>query len=288
MSRSSGACNVSHYDIKQVPISAAAAQVNLPQIPSSAVPRDEPDAIPTSPNRWWRWLGIELNVVSTTEKTVSVVGGFLAMLLLVVVTGKVLDLPGATAVVASMGASAVLLFALPHGQLSQPWPVIGGQCLSALVGVACARWIGRPDLAAAGAVALSIGIMHQLKCIHPPGGATALTAVLGGKAIQDMGFHFVLLPVLLNSVMMVALAVVINLGFNWRRYPAACCKPSRTTKPTDGTHVPSHEEVVAALRSLDVFVDVSEQDLIEIWRILSEQRALTSVRKSLPESGRAK
>ncbi|MES2920291.1 MAG: HPP family protein [Verrucomicrobiota bacterium] len=262
--------------------------MNLPQIPSSAVPRDEPDAIPTSPNRWWRWLGIELNVVSTTEKTVSVVGGFLAMLLLVVVTGKVLDLPGATAVVASMGASAVLLFALPHGQLSQPWPVIGGQCLSALVGVACARWIGRPDLAAAGAVALSIGIMHQLKCIHPPGGATALTAVLGGKAIQDMGFHFVLLPVLLNSVMMVALAVVINLGFNWRRYPAACCKPSRTTKPTDGTHVPSHEEVVAALRSLDVFVDVSEQDLIEIWRILSEQRALTSVRKSLPESGRAK
>ena len=202
------------------------------------------------------------------------------MLVLILVTGRILDLSGATAVVASMGASAVLLFALPHGQLSQPWPVIGGHCLSAMIGVACARWIGRPDLAAACAVGLSIGVMHQLKCIHPPGGATALTAVLGGNAIHAMGFHFVLLPVLLNSVVMVVLAVLINLGFHWRRYPAACCKPSPAARLTAGTHVPSHEEVVAALRSLDVFVDVSEQDLIEIWRILSEQQALTAARKA--------
>lgn len=202
------------------------------------------------------------------------------MLVLILVTGRILDLSGATAVVASMGASAVLLFALPHGQLSQPWPVIGGHCLSAMIGVACARWIGRPDLAAACAVGLSIGVMHQLKCIHPPGGATALTAVLGGNAIHAMGFHFVLLPVLLNSVVMVVLAVLINLGFHWRRYPAACCKPSPAGRITAGTHVPSHEEVVAALRSLDVFVDVSEQDLIEIWRVLSEQQALTAARKS--------
>lgn len=202
------------------------------------------------------------------------------MLVLILVTGRILDLSGATAVVASMGASAVLLFALPHGQLSQPWPVIGGHCLSAMIGVACARWIGRPDLAAACAVGLSIGVMHQLKCIHPPGGATALTAVLGGNAIHAMGFHFVLLPVLLNSVVMVVLAVLINLGFHWRRYPAACCKPSPAGRLPAGTHVPSHEEVVAALRSLDVFVDVSEQDLIEIWRVLSEQQALTAARKS--------
>lgn len=263
------------------------SRVNTLETQSNALPVEAPDPLPSPAHRWSQWLGIELNVVSATEKTVSVVGGFLAMLLLIFVTGRVLDLSGATAVVASMGASAVLLFALPHGPLSQPWPVIGGHCLSALVGVACARWIGRPDLAAACAVALSIGVMHQLKCIHPPGGATALTAVLGGKAIHDLGFHFVLLPVLLNCVIMVALAVLINLGFHWRRYPAAWCKPAPSTGPADDSIVPSHEEVVAALRSLDVFVDVSEQDLIAIWRVLSEQQRLTSARKSLPPMERA-
>jgi CBS-domain-containing membrane protein len=146
-------------------------------------------------NRWIEWWGVELNVVSLREKLVSIAGGALAMVLLVFAARTLPDLPGGAGLVASMGASAVLLFAVPHGQLSQPWPVLAGHVVSAAIGVACARWITPVGVAAACAVGLSIGAMHSLKCIHPPGGATALTAVLGGEAVRALGFQFVLLPV---------------------------------------------------------------------------------------------
>src|SRR5690606_32619543 len=102
-----------------------------------------------------------------------------------------------------------------HGQLSQPWPVLAGHMVSATIGVACAKWIAPVEVAAACAVGLSIGAMHGLKCIHPPGGATALTAVLGGPAVQALGFQFVLLPVAANAAFMVAAAVAYNRFFAW-------------------------------------------------------------------------
>ena len=88
--------------------------------------------------RWTEWLGVELNVVSTKEKAVATAGGMLSILLLCLVTEACVGIVDGSALVASMGASAVLLFAVPHGQLSQPWPVIAGHGLSALVGVGCA------------------------------------------------------------------------------------------------------------------------------------------------------
>ncbi|RYD24025.1 MAG: hypothetical protein EOP87_26260, partial [Verrucomicrobiaceae bacterium] len=171
-----------------------------------------------------------------------------------------------TAVIASMGASAVLLFAVPHGQLSQPWPVFAGHVLSALIGVTCAHFIRGPELAAAFAVCLSIGLMHHFKCIHPPGGATALTAVLGGSAIHDMGYHFVIYPVLLNCVLMIGIAVLFNVFFGWRRYPAFLSH--KETPPALAPVTPTHDEIVAALRSIDSFVDVNEDDLVKLSQIL--------------------
>lgn len=211
-------------------------------------------------------LGIELSAVSWREKTVSMLGGLVSILFLTFVTERVLSLSGATAVIASMGASAVLLFAVPHGQLSQPWPVFAGHVLSAIIGVICARFIRGPELAAAFAVCLSIGMMHHFKCIHPPGGATALTAVLGGNAIHEMGFRFILYPVLLNCVLMIGIAVLFNVFFGWRRYPAFL--GHKDTPPTPET--PSHEEIVAALRTIDSFVDVNEDDLIKLSQILAK------------------
>ena len=120
------------------------------------------------------WIGVELDEVSWREKVVSIVGGAVSIIAILVVTHHVLGLTGAPMLVTSMGASAVLLFAAPHGALSQPWPVAAGHVVSALIGVTCARYIGNVELAAACAVGLSIGAMHQFKFIHPPGGATAL------------------------------------------------------------------------------------------------------------------
>ncbi len=213
-------------------------------------------------------LGIELSPVSCREKLVSTAGGLISILLLILMNERVLHLSGQVTLLASMGASAVLLFAVPHGQLSQPWPVFGGHVLSALIGVSCARWIPVPELAAALAVGLSIGMMHQLKCIHPPGAATSLSAVLGGAAIHELGFRFVFIPVLVNCLLMIGIAVAFNMFFGWRRYPAGLTRRETPTLP--GT--PSHEDIVMALRSLDTFVDVSEEDLVLLNRLLTSRR----------------
>ena len=228
-------------------------------------------------NNWLlirRWLGIELVEVSRTEKLVAALGGGSAILALIAVSRLALPTAGATAVITSMGASAVLLFAVPHGQLSQPWAVVAGHGVSAVIGVTCAHLIPQPMLAAACAVGLAIGTMHQLKCIHPPGGATAFTAVLGGSAIHDLGYHFVLFPVLLNAAVMVLLAVLINSAFKWRRYPAALNRPAQPSSPVSFAHlpVPTHAEILTAVRSIDSFIDVSEEDLLRLTLLLSQNR----------------
>ncbi|HEV2695125.1 MAG TPA: HPP family protein [Verrucomicrobiae bacterium] len=221
-----------------------------------------------------KWLGVELVEVSLTEKLIAAAGGGLAIFTLMALTFWALPAVGAMAVLASMGASAVLLFGVPHGQLSQPWPVIAGHVVSAAIGVACARYISQPEIATACAVGLAIGAMHQFKCIHPPGGATAFTAVMGDSAIHDLGFKFVLFPVLTNAIAMVLLAVLINSAFKWRRYPVGFSIAPRPTRPAFSEEVPppTHEEVVAAIKSLDSFVDISEEDLLRLIKILSRTR----------------
>ena len=225
-----------------------------------------------------KWLGIELIEVSATEKIVATLGGGLSILILSMLTRWVLPEAGATAVIASMGASAVLLFAVPHGQLSQPWPVIAGHGVSALIGVTCAQHIAQPVIATACAVGLAIGAMQQLKCIHPPGGATAFTAVMGGNAIHQLGFKFALVPVLTNAVVMVMLAVVINSVFKWRRYPAILNRshPPLPAHSAGSQPLPTHEEIVAAIKSIDSFVDISEEDLILLIELLGNRRTKTS------------
>lgn len=215
-----------------------------------------------------RWLGIELDEVAWREKIVSGLGGFVALGLVLLVSHDVLGGDGARMVVASMGASAVLLFAVPHGALSQPWPVLGGHVLSALVGVACARAIGDVELAAAVAVGVAVFVMHATKCIHPPGGATALTAVVGGAGVRSLGYGFVVRPVLLNVVTILAVAVLFNGLFPWRRYPSVLAR-RRTSPAVAAERAPTHDDVVAALREIGSFVDITEEDLAHLYRMLA-------------------
>ena len=149
------------------------------------------------------------------------VGGFAGILCIIAISQSQLGLAGATGIIASMGASAVLLFAMPHAPLSQPWPLFGGHLVSAIVGVACIKLIPQPMLAAAVAVAAAIAAMQSLRCVHPPGGATALSAAVGGDALHQLGFQFVATPVMLNAVTLLVVAMLFNAPFAWRRYPAA-------------------------------------------------------------------
>lgn len=154
------------------------------------------------------------------EKWISALGGLVSLSGILLISHASLGLEGASTLVASMGASAVLLFAVPHGPLSQPWPLLGGHTVSALIGISCAKLLQDPVLAAALAVALAIGAMHYLNCIHPPGGATALSAVVGGEAVHQLGYQYLLTPVLFNAVTILLIAVLFNYPFHWRRYPA--------------------------------------------------------------------
>lgn len=206
--------------------------------------------------------------VSEREHWISAMGGLVGILAVLWVGHIWLDGHGGVLAIASMGASAVLLFAAPHGTLSQPWPVFGGHLVSALIGVACARWLGaEPMLAASLAVALSIAAMYGLRCLHPPGGATALYAVLGGDAVHALGYGYVLSPVLLNVVVLLAVAVAFNYPFAWRRYPQCWHRRTQeTVEPARESMIP-HSNLVYALSQIDTFVDVSEEDLQRIYAL---------------------
>src|SRR5512143_2962227 len=136
----------------------------------------------------------DANRSSHTEHWISAAGGFIGITAVLYISSSVLDHQGPAMIIASMGASAVLLFAVPHGALSQPWAVLGGNVISATIGVTCAQWVGEPFLAGALAVGLSIAAMYYLRCLHPPGGATALVAVLGGESVHQLGYSFVISP----------------------------------------------------------------------------------------------
>jgi len=112
--------------------------------------------------------------------------------------GEAVALP----IVPSMGAGAVLLFAAPRSPLAGSWPALGGHLISACVGVAVAKALGTGALAAALAVGLAVAAMTLARCLHPPGGATALVAVIGGEAVHQLGFSFVLAPVMLNAALL--------------------------------------------------------------------------------------
>lgn len=128
-------------------------------------------------------------------------------------------LPAQPFLVAAVGASAVLVFALPASPLAQPWSVVGSYLVCSLAGVAAAHSIGNPLLAAALAVALGTLGMLLLRCLHPPGGAVALFAVIGGERIAALGYGYVLVPVLANALLLVAVALIVNNLMPGRRYP---------------------------------------------------------------------
>lgn len=212
-------------------------------------------------------LGVGANVTGHAEKVISAVGGFISILLTMWVSGHYLGMQGAALLVASMGASAVLLFAVPNGALSQPWPLMGGHVISALIGVACAQGVSNMLIAAPLAVALAIGAMHYLRCIHPPGGATAISAVIGGSQVHALGFQYVLTPVLLNAVIMLLAAIVVNYAFPWRRYPAGLRKPVVAVQARDNYSQLSHADFVYALAETGSYVDISEDELLKIYRL---------------------
>lgn len=171
--------------------------------------------------------------------------------------------------VAPIGASAVLVFAIPASPLAQPRAVIGGNVLSALIGVACALLIPSPLVAAACAVGVAVLIMASLGCLHPPGGAVALGAVLASTGGAPAGFEYALAPVGLCSLLLV-LAAWLYGRISGHAYPHRVSPPASVHGTADS---PAADRTGYKLADLDQalaqygdLLDVSRDDLDALFR----------------------
>jgi len=150
----------------------------------------------------------------------SWIGAFLGIYLIALLE-KYAGLLGINSIflIGSFGASAVLVYGAPMADFSQPRNIVGGHLVSAIVGVTVFMLIKEPALASATAVSLAIMVMHFTRTLHPPGGATALIAIIGGDKVHVLGYTYVLFPVLVGALIMLLVALLVNnLSTNPKRH----------------------------------------------------------------------
>jgi CBS domain-containing membrane protein len=163
--------------------------------------------------------------------------------------------------VAPIGASAVLLFAVPASPMAQPWPIIGGNSISALVGFAVGQWLGHGALACGLGVGLAIAVMSVTRSLHPPGGAAALTGVLGGSLVDSAGWWFPLAPVALDAVVLVAVGWLFHRR-SGHRYPHREPPESPTRDPLPTRRVGVREgDLDSVLADIGESFDIEREDL---------------------------
>ena len=226
-------------------------------------------------------LGGTIARQSQYEMVVSSSGAIIGIALVVWVSQHIVGNEGLPFVVASMGAAAVLLYAAPHSPLTQPWSFVGGHLISATVGVTCAQWVPDLFLASGLAVGLAIFAMHELNCLHPPGGAAALVAVVGGDQIHALGYLYVVLPVGLN-VLILGSAVWLTrhlLARHKQRQSPFLFYQEEHESDTQAHHATafSSADLNHALQDMHTYIDVSIEDLKLIYTrasLLSHQRQL--------------
>ncbi|MGA9756095.1 MAG: HPP family protein [Desulfobaccales bacterium] len=150
----------------------------------------------------------------------SWLGGFLGIAAVAYINYGFMDKTDLVMIIGSFGASAVLIYGAIKSPLAQPRNLLGGHVISALIGVTAFKLL-EPNLwlAAALAVATSIAVMHATKTLHPPGGATALIAVISGPKVTNLGYLYALVPVAAGALVMLVVALLVNNLAPRRRYP---------------------------------------------------------------------
>ena len=166
----------------------------------------------------------------------------------------------------SIAASTVLLFAVPHSPMAQPWNLVVGHGVSAMAGWYISTLVADPVIAAALAVGLAIWFMHLLDALHPPGAATALTLVLGSAEYHFMGSMWAATIVTVNVGASLLFALVINNLLPGRRYPVP-----QAPSPAPSRYIPlgavTPADIQHALASMDGVIDVSEEDLLQLTQL---------------------
>lgn len=212
------------------------------------------------------------------ERLVASLGAALAIALTIVVcAGLPLSVQDLPIIVAPLGASAVLAFAVPSSPLAQPWPVVGGNVISTLVGVWAFNALPNVTIAAGVAVGGAIFVMSLLRCLHPPGGAAALTAVIGSQSIHDAGYSFAFAPVAINSIALVSIAMFFH-RLTMHSYPHV---PAAIPK-TIGQPTFQASDIDAALEDMHESFDIGRED---IEALLAHVQRHAAIRHHVPETG---
>ncbi len=159
-------------------------------------------------------------LVDYKEHLWSFIGAFMGIGLIAFFQSYLLTDFESIFLIGSFGASSVLIYGAIQSPLAQPRNLIGGHLISALIGVTVYKllpniiWLTAPL-----AVSLSIVCMQITKTLHPPGGATALIAVIGSEKIKALGYVYVLSPVLTGAIILFVVALIFNNMTSDRQYP---------------------------------------------------------------------
>ncbi|WP_230292795.1 HPP family protein [Croceicoccus sp. Ery5] len=195
------------------------------------------------------------------------IGGGLAIAVAGLVTMLLLgsNAAGFPVLYAPMGASAVLVFAVPASPLAQPWSVIGGNLLSACIGLAMGHALGMPVLAGGLAVGAAIAAMSFARCLHPPGGACALLCALGASGAEAWGWP-IMLAIMFNVFALAGTGWLYNnlTGHNWPHRPVVPTAPAAGLRHT-------REDIEAVLADWDEVLDIDVDDLDAIYQALQRR-----------------
>jgi CBS domain-containing membrane protein len=167
-----------------------------------------------------RYVLYKETLVDYKEHFWAFLGSFVGIGIISFLQSRTLPHSDLVFLIGSFGASSVLVYGVIQSPLAQPRNLIGGHLVSAIIGVTVQQFI--PDIlwiAAPLAVSLSIVLMQATKTLHPPGGATALIAVTGSDQIKNMGYWYVVSPVLSGALILLITAMLFNNITSNRQYP---------------------------------------------------------------------
>ncbi|MBE0493528.1 MAG: HPP family protein [Thiomicrospira sp.] len=208
-----------------------------------------------------------------SELIVSVSGVFIAMIAVVLVMAWVSEGVYAWFVIASVGASAIILFSTPHAPMAQPWAVLAGQMIAGICGLASWTLFKDPMMAVPIAVASTLLFMLLFKARHAPGGATALFIALGTVEVETLGWSLLWLSLLPSLLTLIVMATLFNALFKWRRYPYIVFK--KTQPQADKQPEITHEDLVYASEKMQGYFEMSEAEFMQLYRAARQHHKTT-------------
>ena len=213
-----------------------------------------------------QFFSVDSTNLTIKGKLLAIIAGGIAIYLVAYITRQYSLGAAYPIIVSSIGASAALLFIVPHSPLAQPWPLIGGQLVSAFVGMACAIHIPDAPLACGCAVSFSFLAMLLLRCLHPPGASTALAPIMGGAPLIAIGYDFVWQPVGINVLVILAMTLILSRFL--LRVPYPVMPQLKTTPPQKLISA----DIEHALKAMNTFIDVTQEDLSQLVQLAEQYR----------------